>query len=151
MPNTNRRLVRGDKIEIYVHFIWTTWDRHEWITPELEAELFPLINSLGQERGVKTLALNGVPDHIHWLTKYSSTTLTCDLVKEVKAISSGWMGDRLEWFKWRPTYAAFSVSRWDIPRIRAYIENQKAHHSQGTTRKRLESADELAEIADESE
>ena len=145
---SNRRSVRGDKIEIYVHFIWTTWDRTAWITPESETDLFPIINAVGQDNGVKTLALNGMPDHLHWLVKYSSTTRTCDVAKNVKALSSGWMRNHLEWFKWRPTYAAYSVSRWDTVKIRAYIEAQKEHHLKATTRSGLESEDETLEISD---
>ena len=35
-------------------------------------------------------------------------------------------------FRWRPTYAAYSVSRWDVPMIINYIRNQKLHHADKT-------------------
>ena len=92
--------------------------------------------------------MDGVEDHLHWLVKYSSTTLTCNLAKDAKGTSSKWMGEQLELFKWRPTYAAYSVSRWDVPKIMNYIARQKEHHAQGTADKRLESEDEWLEIAD---
>ena len=144
----SQKIIRSDKIEIYIHFIWTTFDRRPWLTPAIEVDLFPIIVSLGARHGCKTLALNGVPDHLHWLVKYSSTTRTCDVAKDAKGNSSEWMGRQIEVFKWRPTYAAFSVSKWNVRKICAYIERQKQHHADNTTIKRLESEDELLEIAD---
>ena len=135
--------MRHDKIEIYIHFIWTTWDRHRWISPELEVDLFPILIALGERHHAKTLAINGVPDHLHWLVKYSSTTRTCDLIKDAKGNSSEWMGNQIEWFKWRPTYAAYSVSRWDVRKICEYIGAQKEHHANGTADRRMESRDEI--------
>ncbi len=144
----SRRLVRGDKIEIYVHFIWTTFDRQEWLTPKLEVDLFPIIIGLGERHGCRTMAINGVTDHMHWLVKYSSTTRTCDVAKDAKGNSSEWLGNQIESFKWRPTYAAFSVSRWNVRKICNYIARQKEHHLQGTTDSRLESEDKWLEIPD---
>jgi hypothetical protein len=33
-----------------------------------------------------------------------------------------------EFFKWQGSYAAFSVSQTEVPRIKAYIKHQKEHH-----------------------
>ena len=134
--------MRHDKIEIYIHLIWTTWDRERWITPEIEFDLFPIINEMGVRHGAKTLALNGTWDHVHWLVKYSSTTRTCDLVKDAKGTSSKWANHQLPAFKWRPTYAAFSVSRWNVRSLCRYIGAQKEHHALHTTQPELESHDE---------
>ena len=142
------RSVRHDKIEIYIHLIWTVYDRHLLITPAIEADMFPIIYEMGTRHKVKTLALDGMPNHIHWLVKDASTTRTCDLVKDAKGASSAFANGVLGDFKWRPTYAAYSVSRWDVLKITDYIERQKEHHREGTTRKRLESEDEKVEIRD---
>jgi putative transposase len=135
--------MRHDKIEIYAHILWTTYDRHPLISPQLEAELFPLICNIGESHGVKTLAINGMPDHLHWLAKFSSTTRLCDLVKEAKGASARLALKKLDYFKWRPTYAAFSVSRWDIRNIAGYVAGQKEHHASGDLKMALESGDEL--------
>ncbi len=140
--------MRLDKIEIYIHIIWTTYDRHPLISPEIEADLFPIICEIGERHKVKTLAINGTPDHVHWLTKFSSTTRLCDLVKDAKGASSLAANDILRNFKWRPTYAAFSVSRWNVRQIAEYIARQKEHHAEGTIKLALESMDEALEIPD---
>ena len=141
--------VRRDKIEIYLHFIWVVYDRHQLITPQIETDMFPIICEMGGRHGVKTLAINGIPDHVHWLVKYSSTTRTCDLVKDAKRVSSAFANGALGNFQWRPTYAAYSVSRYHVRRIINYIARQKEHHAAGTTIDALESNDDN-EIPDEA-
>ena len=106
--------------------------------------MFPLICNIGESHGVKTLAINGTPDHLHWLTKFSSTTRLCDLVKEAKGASARSAIQELGHFKWRPTYAAFSVSRWNTRQIADYISRQKEHHANGTVKLALESSDGIS-------
>jgi hypothetical protein len=67
------------------------------------------------------------------------------LVKDAKATSAQLAITRLGHFKWRPTYAAFSVSRWNTRKIADYIERQKEHHENGTLKMPLESGDESHE------
>ncbi len=135
-----------DKIEIYLHLIWTTWDREPFITPTIERDLFPILIAMGERHAVKTIALNGNSDHLHWLVKCPSTTRVCDVVKDAKGASSRWANARIVGFRWRPTYAAFSVSRWDVRSLSIYIANQKEHHAQHTTKPEYESEDEEAEV-----
>jgi len=134
--------MRHDKVEIYVHLIWTTWERAPWITPELEDEMFPVLCEMVERHGAKMLAVNGVSDHVHLLVKFASTTRLCDLVKDAKGVSSRLANQKLGAFKWRPTYAAFSVSRWNVRDLCGYIARQKEHHANGTLNARLESSDE---------
>jgi hypothetical protein len=41
-------------------------------------------------------------------------------------------------FKWQGSYAALSVSRWDVRKIANYIARQHEHHVQGTALDALE-------------
>jgi REP element-mobilizing transposase RayT len=131
--------MRHDKIEVYIHFIWTTWDREPFITPELESGLFPIICAMMERHNARVLGINGVADHLHVLAKFSSTTSLCSAVKDAKGASSRFAHETIVGFKWRPTYAAFSVSRWDVPKILDYIAHQKNHHARGTLKPQLES------------
>jgi REP element-mobilizing transposase RayT len=58
--------------------------------------MFPIIYEIGERHGIKTLAMNGTRDHLHWLTKFSSTTRLCDLVKDAKGASSRFANSKLE-------------------------------------------------------
>ena len=130
--------MRRDKIEIIIHIMWTTWNRDFLLTPELEIDLFPILIEMGERHKAKTIRVNGVPDHVHWLVKFSSTTRLCDLVKDAKGTSSQFLNEQLGNFKWRPTYAAYSVSPWNVRQIAAYIAGQKEHHALKTFKPRLE-------------
>ncbi|MCS7283785.1 MAG: transposase, partial [Anaerolineae bacterium] len=49
-------------------------------------------------------------------------------------------------FKWQGFYGAFSVSRWDVERIVAYVQRQKEHHRVGTLIPELESVSEEVKL-----
>ena len=140
--------MRRDKIEIYLHLIWTTWDRHPFITPKLEEPIYDLTRAMLERHNSYTVAIGGVADHLHLLARVASTTVLCEMVKDAKGSSSRWATSQGHTFKWRPTYAAFSVSLWDIEMVKHYILNQKEHHAQGTTDNILEMADEKVEFFD---
>ncbi len=123
--------MRRNKLALYVHLIWATWDRLPLITPQIERRLLRNIESEAQGMGCKVLALNAMPDHVHLLVSVPSTVSIADLTKQVKGVSSHFAGDTLGLkgeFKWQGTYGAFSVSRWDLERIIGYVERQKEHH-----------------------
>ena len=133
---------RRDKVEIYLHLIWTTWDRLPLITPAWEDELYFLLRSRAQAVGCFPMASGGMPDHVHLLVGISSTTRVCDLLRDLKGTSAELGMRHCDFFKWRRTYAAYSVSRWDKEMIANYCLNQKVHHANHTTDDELEGADE---------
>ena len=124
--------MRYDKIELYVHLVWTTWDRLPLITADIERALFRSIGEVAQNSGCKVLAINGMPDHIHVLLRIPATLPVSKLVQQLKGYSSHFANQQLQLeykFKWSGFYGAFSVSRWDIQRIMTYINRQKEHHN----------------------
>jgi putative transposase len=137
--------VRRDTLAVYVHLVWATWDRLPLITPEIERPLHRMIASETQKMGCILLALNSVPDHLHILVRMPSTITIADLVKQLKGASSHFVNQVLtpvQPFKWQGFYGAFSVSRWDVERIMAYIQQQKEHHKDGTLSSELEAVSE---------
>jgi len=137
-----------DTLAIYVHLVWATWDRLPLITPEIERPLHRVIASEAQKMGCTLLALSSVPDHIHILVRIPSTVTVAELVKQLKGASSYFVNHILkpdQLFKWQGFYGAFSVSRWDVERIAAYIQRQKEHHEVGALIPELESVSEEVE------
>ncbi len=68
---------------------------------------------------------------MHLLLRFPATLEIAKLVKDVKGASSHLMTHELTpgiFFKWQGAYAAFTVGRTDLPRVIAYINDQKAHH-----------------------
>jgi len=126
--------MRRNKLALYLHLNWATWDRLPLVTPDIERRLYRNIESEAMKMGCTVLALNGVPDHVHLLVKYPATITIADLVKQVKGVSSHFVNEELkpkDFFKWQGNYGAFTVSRWDLDKIIGYIKKQKEHHSAG--------------------
>ena len=126
--------MRKNKVAVFVHFVWATWDRQPLITPEMEARLYRHIAASATSLGCKVLAINGHRDHVHVLLAMPSTVTMAQVVKKMKGASSRFVNDQFDLpytFKWQGFYGAFSVSRWDVEKIIHYIRNQKAHHARG--------------------
>jgi REP element-mobilizing transposase RayT len=119
------------RTELYVHLVWSTWDRMPLITPAVEDHIYAALAAKCQELGCEALAINGIPDHVHGLVRLSPTVPVAQLVGEMKGASSHLVTHHLqrgEFFKWQGSYSAFSVSPRALPVARAYILNQKQRH-----------------------
>jgi len=137
-----RKTARCDKVEIYLHLLWTTRDREPLISPDWEEELYAVMHEMLERHRCGLVAIGVVEDHVHLLVTFHATTTIGGLVKDVKGASSRFASERDPAFKWRPTYAAFSVSRWDVNKLKNYIRGQKAHHAAGSGNELLECFDE---------
>jgi REP element-mobilizing transposase RayT len=133
--------MRDTEVEIWVHLVWSTWNRAPLITPDIEKSLHRNLVAQAQHQGCKILAIGGVEDHVHLLISLPSTLSIAQLVKQLKGVSSNFVNHELTRntsFKWQGSYGAFSVSRWDVKKIIHYIQKQKEHHSSQTLISQLE-------------
>jgi REP element-mobilizing transposase RayT len=116
---------------ILVHIIFGTKHRE----PLLEKRILPsvldfLAGGVKEQQGI-TLAINGVVDHVHILAKVRQDRTISDLLRDIKARSSGWIHrtyPELSSFAWQNGFGAFSVSQSQIEVVRQYIANQEEHH-----------------------
>ena len=129
-------------ISVYLHLVWATWDRMMWIEPAIERRIYRMIVSATRNLGCITLAINGMPDHVHLLIKFPTTSTIAEIVKGAKGTSSRSI-NRFnltdDYFQWGKGYGAFSVSQWDTDKIVNYIRRQKEHHQGGYLIEDLES------------
>ena len=126
--------MRRNKLALFIHFVWATWDRLPMIDPSLERRLYRMLADQAQAQGCKVLALNGMPDHVHLVVQIPATVAMADLIKQIKGASSRFVNEVVRpeaVFKWQGSYGAFSVSRWDLERITRYVQGQKEHHQAG--------------------
>ena len=126
--------MRHDKLALFLHLVWATWDRSPLIDPAIERRIYRLIVSQAQDLGCKVLALNGMPDHVHLVITFPTTVTIANIAKQVKGTSSLFVNDTIKpdtLFKWQGSYGAFTVSRWDVAKIVSYVERQKEHHRVG--------------------
>jgi putative transposase len=135
MPLLPGGYMRHNKLALFVHLVWSTWDRLPLITPEIEPRLWQCIAAEAVRQECAVVALDGIADHVHLLLAIPSTVSIAGLVKQLKGASSHFVNHEL-WpdtrFRWQGSYGAFSVSRGDVDVVAAYIKRQKAHHMQGS-------------------
>lgn len=117
--------------QIYIHIVFAVRGRDSLIGPEWEEELYKYITGIVQNKEQKMLAINGMPDHIHFLIGMKPTCCLSDLVREIKKSSNEFIRERkfLKYqFNWQEGYGAFSYSHSQLDNVIMYIMNQKEHH-----------------------
>ncbi|MEE6127666.1 IS200/IS605 family transposase [Chryseobacterium arthrosphaerae] len=118
-------------VKNYVHIVFSTKYRNDFIDEEIEQELYSYIAVLCRDFEYRALQIGGTDNHIHILCRLSQKIPLMKLVQEVKAHSSKWIktkGKKYENFFWQDGYGAFSVSEKDVQMITNYIKKQRQHH-----------------------
>lgn len=116
---------------ILIHALFSTKDRQPWLAAEIRDEAFRYLGGTINALGGQSLLANGPRDHVHLLYVQPRTLSIASLMEKVKANSSGWVKERWpdrRYFGWQTGYAAFSVSKSHVERVKLYIGNQEAHH-----------------------
>ena len=137
--------MRQNKLCVYIHFVWATWDRFPWITEEIERDVYRYIEGVCRDDGCEVLALGGMPDHVHLFVALPSTLSLGELMHHVKGGSSRYITQILklgDTFQWQGSYGAFSVSARHKEKVIRYITDQKQHHAESTLWHEAEKAEE---------
>ena len=77
------------------------------------------------------LAINGIPNHIHFLIGMKPSCCLSDIVREIKKSSNDFIKEnQLTKFRfaWQEGFGAFSYSHSQLDDVIKYIMNQKEHH-----------------------
>jgi putative transposase len=141
--------MRRSRIEVYLHFVWATWHREPIITSCLESSLYHCIEMEANRLGCDTLAIGGMPDHIHLVLKIPATHSISDIMKRIKGVSSTFARTQIgedNFFGWQDNYGVLSFSSRNKSDVIHYVLNQKRHHSLNTL---WEDAERMFEIIEE--
>ena len=117
--------------QIYIQTIFAIKGRENLIRPNWEERLYKYITGIVQNKGQKMLAINGMPDHIHFLIGMKPSCCLSDLVREIKKSSNDFVKEsRFTKFRfnWQEGFGAFSYSHSQLNDVIAYVMNQKEHH-----------------------
>jgi len=121
--------------QIYIQCVFAVKGRESMIQPSWETDLYKYITGIVQNKQQKMLAINGMPDHIHFLIGMKPTCCLSDLIREIKKSSNEFVKDN-HWcrapFRWQEGYGAFSYSHSSLDNVIAYIMKQKEHHKKKT-------------------
>jgi len=137
------------KDEYYLHFVWTTQQRHPLLIPEVETSVYCCIQAEAKRLRCSVLALGGVADHVHLAVKVPTTLNPARIMKQIKGVASKFATDEfvrmedapLTWFRWQEGYGVFSFSTSQKARVIRYIQHQKQHHAMGKLWRSCEATD----------
>ncbi|MBP9017603.1 MAG: IS200/IS605 family transposase [Paludibacteraceae bacterium] len=127
----------GTFSQIYIQIVFAVQNREAMISSSWEEELYKYITGIVRNKEQKMLAINGMPDHIHFFIGMKPSCRISDLVREVKKSSNDFITEKnfsKFKFNWQEGYGAFSYSHSHIDSVIKYIMNQKEHHKKQTFR-----------------
>ncbi len=117
--------------KIYLHIIFSTKNRGDFIKTEIETELYRYIAGILKNLECTAIKIGGTSNHIHILNIFSRTITISKMLELVKKDSSKWIktkGNDFNKFYWQNGYGVFSVSQSRVNKVKTYIESQKEHH-----------------------
>lgn len=121
--------------QIYIQIVFAVKGRQNLISKANREELHKYITGIVTKREQKMLAIFAMPDHVHILVGLKPTIAISELVRDVKAGSSGfinenkWVGGK---FNWQEGFGCFSYSKSHVDNVIKYILNQEEHHHNKT-------------------
>jgi REP element-mobilizing transposase RayT len=127
----------GTLSQMYIQVVFAVRGRDSLINKSWEEELYKYISGIIRNKDQKLLAINGMPDHIHFLIGMKPSCCLSDLVREIKKSSNEFINEKkFSKFKfyWQEGYGAFSYSHSALDNVIAFINNQKEHHKKQTFR-----------------
>lgn len=113
------------------HLVFGTKNRASALGEDIRPALHQIVGGISRSIGCWLYEVNSVQDHMHILVELPRTMSVAHYMKEVKRKSSKWIRDQgglYAGFNWQIGYGAFSVSKSQVDRVRAYIANQQVHH-----------------------
>jgi putative transposase len=123
--------VANTHTQIYIHIVFAVQGRQSLIRRERSDELQKYITGIISGQGQELIAINNMPDHFHILIGQRPNVALSDVVRDIKAGSSGFINDR-RWvaggFSWQEGFGAFSYSHSQLGTVIRYIQNQQEHH-----------------------
>jgi REP element-mobilizing transposase RayT len=123
------------------HAVFSTKGRNPWLAPEIRPRLAEYTGGVLRNDRSALLAAGGVEDHVHLLIRARPDVAPADMMRSVKASSSGWIHrayPELSGFAWQSGYSMFSVSASQVDRVKRYLAGQEDHHRRMSFREELE-------------
>jgi putative transposase len=136
--------------QLYYHIVWATKGRDLLITPGLEPALHNYLRGKTISLGGIFHAVGGMEEHIHVVASIPPTLSTlsvANFVGQLKGASSHWVNHQKGFdssLYWQDGYGVFSLSKKALPRVVAYVLNQREHHAKSDlwlALERIEEAD----------
>jgi REP element-mobilizing transposase RayT len=121
----------GTFSQLYVHIVIAVKGRQNLLQESWRTQVFKYISGIINNKGQKSIIVNGVSDHVHIFVGLKPAMAISDLVRDIKNNSTNFINSK-KWikgkFSWQEGYGVFSYSESQIERVYKYILNQEVHH-----------------------
>jgi putative transposase len=112
------------------HFVFVPKRRKPVLVQDVAKRLQDIIFGLVSEHGWKLIALEIMPDHVHFFINAPTHESPADIARWVKGRASKLLRDEFPHLKklpslWTPTYFVSTTGQVSTEIVRQYIENQK--------------------------
>ena len=118
--------------KILAHIVFSTKNRADLITPEIEDGLFGYMHGIVENNHAKLITANGTTNHVHLLISLPKKIDIPELIGDIKRATSYWIKEQDSSFRnfyWQKGYGAFSIGQSQVETVVNYIKRQKEHHA----------------------
>ncbi len=119
------------RTNLLLHVVFSTYRREPLLADHFRKRVDSWMAASLQGMHCDSIAINGIADHVHLLFRMTTDRCLAEIMRELKAHSSGWVHrtiPNLKGFAWQSGYGAFSVSTSAVARVQEYIANQEEYH-----------------------
>ena len=139
----------GNYTELFYHFVWATRQRQPFITPEVEQPLYDFVRYKCKTLEGTVHAVNGLSDHVHLACTLPAALALSDFVRKIKGSSAYFINEQAKQennlqmcLYWQSGFGALTLEEQILPRVIAYVDNQKRRHAAGRLSAKLEQCDD---------
>jgi putative transposase len=99
-------------LSLHYHIVFGTKNHEPIIEPTWRSDSHAYLGGIIRRANGIAESVGGVSDHVHLLIGLRATHRLADVLRELKAVSSGWVHDQIgvRDFAWQDGYGAFTVS-----------------------------------------
>ena len=118
-------------VQVWLHFVWSTKDRHPYLNDEIRLKVFHHIRQNASEKGIHIDFINGYLKHVHCLISLGTDQSLERIMQLIKGESSFWINKNKltkTKFAWQDEYFVVSVNESTLSSVRRYIAKQEEHH-----------------------
>lgn len=123
-------------LSLHYHIVFGTKNHEPLIQPAWREGLHAYLGGIIRTANGIAESVAGVSGHVHLLIGLRATHCLAAVLRELKAVSSGWVHNQIgiRGFAWQEGYGAFTVGASEREAVRHYIEQQAQHHRTRTFR-----------------
>ncbi|MCC7307589.1 MAG: IS200/IS605 family transposase [Acidobacteria bacterium] len=118
-------------VRVWLHFVWSTKNRHPYLTDEIRSKVLAHIRENARVKGIYIDFINGWVDHVHCLISLGTDQTIEKIIQLIKGESSFWINKNKltkTKFEWQDEYFVVSVNEGSLDGVRKYIAKQEEHH-----------------------